>query len=215
MRATSGTNGVTITVQTVRYTLAGQPASTSRNVIVTDNNGYDYMNISPAYYTYFTQNVLPNLFEYDISAAIADLNPQTVKSSTFRSNFRKVWASVTPSQITELTTSTPTFSASANAPAVSGMTASKRAGVDMNYQNRSAGELLAVTYSWTFTGAQISAVMGYDMTSKNINAALAGEIFGKFAISYQGNNRVIPVIGGAGISGTEAYEAGMLSLTLG
>ena len=72
---------------------------------------------------------------------------------------------------------------------------------------------MAITYSWTFTGSEISAVMGYDMTSRNINAALAGNIFEKFAISYQGNNQVIPVIGGAGITGNEAYEAGALVLT--
>ncbi len=213
LRATSGTNGVTISVETVRYTLAGSPAKTSQNVIVTDNNGYEYMNISPEYYTYFTQNFLPNVFEYDISAAIADMNPQTVKSSTFRTNFGKVWSSVTPSQITDLTTSTPTFSVSTSSPAPSGMAASKRAGVSMNYQNRATGELFPITYSWTFTGAEISSVMGYDLTSRNINATLAGSIFEKFRIAYQGNNQLIPVIGGSGISGNEAYEAGVLSLT--
>ena len=213
LRATSGANGVTISVETVRYTLAGSPARASRNVIVTDNNGYDYMNISPEYYNYLTQNVYPNLFEYDISAAIADMNPQTVRSSTFRSNFGKVWAGVLPSQITELTTYTPTIEPSTSAPAVSGKRAAKRAGVRMHYGDRAEGELLAMTYSWTLTGNEVSGVLGYDMTGRNMNATLAGDIFEKYSIEFAGSGQVIPVIGNGGMSGVEAYESGMLEMS--
>ena len=212
LRATSGTSGVTISVETVRYTLGGTPAKTSRNIIVTDNNGYDYMNISPEYYNYLTQNVYPNLFEYDISAAIADKNPSTVRSSTFQRNFSGVW-SASASQITELTTSTPTIAPSTNAPVISGMSASKAAGVSINYQGRTTGELFPVIYSWTLTGDEVRAVMGYDMSSKNIGSTLAGEVFEKFSIVYQGNNQVIPVVGGSGVSGKDAYDYGALELS--
>ena len=170
------------------------------------------MNISPTYYTYLTQNVIPQIFEYDISAAIADKNPSTVRSATFQRNFSSVWSAI-PTQITDLTTSTPTIAASTSSPAISGMSASKRAGVSINYQNRTAGELFPITYSWTFTGSEIESVMGYDLSSQNIGSSLADKIFDEFSIAYQGNNQVIPVVGGTGISGKDAYDSGALEIS--
>lgn len=212
LRETNDSSGVVITVTTERTTPSGEQATDSQNIIVTNNNGYEYMNISPEYYTYLTQNVLPQIFEYDISAAIADKNPSTVRSSTFQRNFSAVW-SAAATQITDLTTSTPTIAASTSSPAVSGMSASKRAGVSINYQNRTAGELFPITYSWTFTGSEIEAVMGYDMSSQTIGSALAEKIFDVFSIAYQGNNQVIPVLGEGGISGQDAYDSGALEIS--
>ena len=212
LRETSATNGVQITVTTVRYMPSGEQATASRRVIVTNNNGYDYMNISPAYWTYFTENFLPNVFEYDISAAIADKNPSTVKSSVFQRNFSGVWSGVTASQITDLTASTPEFSASVYAPSVQGKSASKLAGISMNYQDRNTGDLFAMTYSWTFSGAETKEILGYDLTDKNVSAALAGSVFDELSVYFAGTSGTIPVLGSAGVGGSEAYEAGALEL---
>ena len=212
LRATSNTEGVTISVQTVRNTLAGIPATASVRIFITDSTGYSYMNISTEYYNYLTQIIYPRLFEYDLSAAIADINPSTIRSSTFRNNFGKIWSAISPSQITDLTTSTPTFSASTNAPVVDGMKAIKSAGVNINYPDRTAGELLALTYSWTLKGDDIPDGISIP-TGSSIPASFVNEFFSKCLIAYSGNNQVIHVVGGTGISGLEAYEGDMLKVS--
>ena len=212
LRATSNTEGVTISVQTVRNTLAGTPATASVKIFISDSTGYSYMNISPEYYNYLTQNVYPRLFEYDISAAIADINPSTVRSATFRNNFSKIWTALTPTQITDLTSSAPDISASTSVPAVEGMKAVKSAGVNINYTNRSAGELLALTYSWTLKDTDLPAGITLP-TGTSIPASFVEEFFSKCLIAYSGNKQVIPVVGGSGISGLEAYEGEMLKVS--
>lgn len=68
-------------------------------------------------------------------------------------------------------------------------------------------------YSWTFKGEDVKAILGYDMTSRNINSALAKSVFDALNVSYAGISSTIPVLGSGGVSGSDAYDAGALELS--
>lgn len=209
LRATINTTGARITVRTVRKTPSGAEAEASRNVIITEDNSY--MNISPTYWNYLADYV-DTLLEHDISVAIADVDSSTVSSAAFRRNFTASW-SATPTQITELTTSTPTFDTYTTYSTNDGLSASKNAAVHINFQNRTVGDLFPLVYSWTFTGSELQAITGSDLTGKSITQTLADTLFEKLRIDYQGNSSSWPVVGGSGVKASDAMNAGALTLT--
>lgn len=210
----SNPSGAKITVRTVRKkpydgtSSGGVEAEASRWVVITYD--WEYMNVSPNYVQYIADYV--ETLEHDISVAIADVDSSTVTAPTFQRNFAASW-NATPKQITDLTTSTPTFDTYTSYNNNDGLTASKKEAVNINFRNRSTGDIFPITYSWTFTGSELKEILGYDMTGRNITSTMADTLFEKLRIAYQTANGTWSVVGGDGVKGSDAMSSGALSLT--
>lgn len=209
LAVTPNNSYVTITVSTKRNTAGGTPATDSRAVRVLGQ--YSYLNISPVYQNYLA-SYIQEIAEYDISLGLADVNTSGVKSSSFQREFKAAWKADKATQITDLTTSTPTFSTRTSYN-VSGYVPSKRAAANINYQNRSNGDIFPLVYTWNFSGSEIKALLGSDLSEKTFNAKLAEELFNVLRIDFQGTGKTFQVVGGSGVSAKDAYTNQALTLT--
>ena len=209
LATTPNNSYVTITVTTNRNTAGGTPATDSRPVRVLGQ--YSYLNISSVYQNYLAQYIT-ELAEHDIAISLADVSASSVKSSSFQRAFKEAWIADKATQITDLTTSTPEFNTLTSYSAT-GYTPSKKAAANINFQSRSNGDVFPIVYSWTFTGDEIKALTGYDLSEKTLNANLADELFQTLRIDFQGAGKVFQVVGGSGVSGKDAYTNQALILT--
>lgn len=209
LATTPNNSYVTITVTTNRNTSSGTPATDSRPVRVTGQ--YSYLNISSVYQNYLAQYVT-DLAEHDISISFADVNSSSVKSSSFQRAFKTAWKADSATQITDLTSSAPTLNKATSYNA-SGYIASKKAAANINFQDRTNGDVFPVIYSWTFSGSEIKALTGYDLSEKTLNANLADELFNFLRIDFQGASKNFHVVGGSGVTAKEAYSNQALTLT--
>ena len=209
LAVTPNNSYVTISVRTNRNTAVGSPATDSRPVRVLGQ--YSYLNISSVYQNYLAQYIT-ELAEHDIAISLTDVSSSGVKSSSFQRAFKAAWTADKATQITDLTSSAPEFSTYTSYNA-SGYVPSKKAAANINFQNRNNGDVFPVTYSWTFTGSEIKALTGYDLSEKTLNANLAGELFKSLRIDFQGASKNFQVVGGSGVSAKDAYSNQALTLT--
>lgn len=200
-----------ITVRTNRETAGGVYATASRPVTV--SGVYTYMNVVESFQTYFS-SYIEQIAEHDIALSLVDASTSTVTASSFQRNFTEVWESAAK-QVTEITSaSSPTFTTYTTYSNSEGLRASKNAGVNINFQQRGEGELFPLTYTWNFTGEEIAALTGKDLSSTaTITKAVATTLFNELRIDFQGSSVTSVVIGSGGVSVSEAIDAGALVLT--
>ncbi len=200
-----------ITVRTNRETAGGVYATASRPVTV--SGIYSYMNVVESFQTYFS-SYIEQIAEHDIALSLVDANSSMVRASSFQRNFSDVWDS-SASQVTEITAaSSPTFTTYTTYNNTEGLKASKNAGVNINFQQRQDGDLFPLMYSWNFTGEEIKALTGSDLSSTaTITSTVATTLFDKLRIDFQGSSVTCTVIGPDGVSVAEAIDAGALVLT--
>ncbi|MBQ7154629.1 MAG: hypothetical protein IJR85_03610 [Synergistaceae bacterium] len=211
LQMTNNTNGATITVSTVRATPGGRAATDSRAVKVTGQ--YSFMNtVSQAYQNYFSDYV-QDLMEHDISISLAEADKSTVLATGFQRNFASLWGVTKASAVTDLSVSTPSFSTATTYTNSQGLAASNGAGVSINFQNRSAGDLFPLTYSWNLSGKQVQAILGNDMTRQSINDSFADKLFSAMRIDYQTPTKNSTVVGSGGVKGSDARRYGALTMT--
>ena len=209
LATTPNNSYVTISVSTNRNKPDGTPATDSRPVRVLGQ--YSYLNISTVYQNYLA-SYLQELAEHDIAISLADVNSSTISSSSFQRLFKSVWDADKAAQITELNTSTPSFNTLTSYSA-SGYTPSKNAAANINFQDRTNGDIFPLVYTWNFSGSEIKNLTGYDLSDKTLNASFADELFKSFRIDFQGASKVFQVVGGSGVSASEAYKSEALTLT--
>ena len=73
--------------------------------------------------------------------------------------------------------------------------------------------MFPLTYSWNFSGDEIKALLGSDLTGQAVNSSLAEKLFSVLRADYQTPTRTFTVIGSGGVSATEAFKSGALVLT--
>ena len=200
-----------ITVRTNRETAGGVYATASRPVTV--SGVYSYMNVVESFQTYFS-SYIEQIAEHDIALALVDASTSTVTASSFQRNFSGVWDS-SAKQVTEITAaSSPTFTTYTTYSNTEGLRASKNAGVNINFQQRQEGDLFPLTYSWNFTGDEIKALTGSDLSSTaTITTSVATTLFNTLRIDFHGASVTRTVIGTGGVSAADAIDSGALVLT--
>ena len=220
---TPGETYVTITAATIRGNLSGERVYDQKPIKVTEYT-YSYLNTSPEIMDYL-QGYVQQLTEYDISLQLADVSSSMVSSSSFQSSFANIWGNITARQITDLTNAALTFDTVKSYTASDGYTlAPGKAGVNVNFEGLKEGDIFPLTYSWTFSGAELQGILGYDMSGKNVSGSesemfpsisgtLADEIFSELRIDFKGVNSSWPIIGTGGVKASEAISAGALKLT--
>ncbi|MBQ7576984.1 MAG: Ig-like domain-containing protein [Synergistaceae bacterium] len=206
---TPGTAYITVTTQ--RTGSNGLPASDMKAVVV------DYqaseMNLSEAFIrNLYTYN--QSLYEYDMSVAVASANSSVLANSSFRSTFANTWGSQ-PSLIANLTenaafSTEPQYNLTVSTAANETF---HKPGVKFAYSGSNAGDLMPVTYSWSFTGAEAKEIFGYDFADKTMNAALASEIFSKVQIDFASSNQAWHVMPSSNVTASTAHSAGILALS--
>ena len=201
---------VTITARTLRTDLSGNQISDSKAIRVTEYT-YSYLNTSPAILNYL-QSYVEGLAEYDISMMIADLNAAIISASSFQTAFAALWGGVSASQVTDLTNGSLTFERPSSYSTSDGFRAAKAAGVNINFSGRNKGDLLPLTYSWTFTGEELRKILSYDLTGKSLTDETVDNIFSSLRLDFQGALNSVPVIGGNGVKASTARSAGVLTL---
>ena len=211
LATTPNNSYVNITVSTVRNAASGNPATDSRPVRVTGQ--YSNMNISTEWQNYFT-NYVQEITEEDISLMLVDASTATVRSSSFQRSFKNVWDVTTATQITDLTSSTPSFTTQKSYKASDGLVNSKNAAVNINFQNRADGDIFPLTYTWNFSGEEIKAILGYDLSgTSSLNSTAAENLFKALRIDFVGSSNIWQVIGGSGVKAKDAYSNDALTLT--
>ena len=212
----TGSAGAIITVETVRMMSDNTPATATMRIVINadDFSGtYNYLNMSSGYmrqlYGYYEAL---HQFDYDLSFYLADVSDSAVNASSFQNNFASAWT-VKPVQITDLTSSAPTFTTAASYAGNSGLVSSKKGAVSINFQDRSAGDLFPVVYAWNLTAEDVKAILGAELTTTQpFNGTFADRLFTNLRIEYQGINGAWPVIGGSGVKASDALTARALSL---
>ena len=211
LATTPNNSYVTITVSTVRNAASGNPATYSRPVRVTGQ--YSNMNVSTEWQNYFT-NYVQEITEEDISLMLVDASTSTVKSSSFQRNFKNIWDVTTATQITDLTSSTPSFTTQKSYKASDGLVNSKNAAVNINFQNRTDGDIFPLTYTWNFSGEEIKAILGSDLSgTTSLNSTVAENLFKALRIDFVGSSNIWQVIGGSGVKAKDAFSNDALTLT--
>ena len=200
----------TITVTTNRNMANGSPATDTR-VVRVDEDATTMNRVSSEFINYLSSYIESLAPEHDMSVSLADLSPSIVRSSTFQRNFKSVWSVSSVAMVSELKNSTPTFSTATAYRSSEGFAASKGAGVDIDFKNRTAGDVFPLTYSWNFSGEQLKAALGTDMSDVyNNRTAAVNKLFSALRIDYQTSSTSWPVIGGSGVSAREALQYGAL-----
>ena len=195
----------TITVTTTRTTAGGVPATASR-VVRVESIPATYMNtVSQQYQNYFA-TYIQQLTEHDLSLSLVDASASAVKATSFQRNFKAVWPVTAATLVTDLHSSQPQFSPASTYRASNGLSASKSVAVDINFQNRNTGDMFPLTYSWNFSGDEMKALLGADLSSYGEDVKLAERVFSVLRIDYQTANRTYTVIGNGGVSATEAFQ---------
>ena len=198
LATTPNNSYVTITVSTVRNSVNGNPATDSRPVRVTGQ--YSNMNVSTEWQNYF-MNYVQEITEEDISLMLVDESSSTVRSSSFQRSFKDIWNVDTATHITDLTSSTPSFTTPKSYTASDGYVNSKNAAVNINFQNRTNGDIFPLTYPWNLSGSELQTALGselYNEIASDLSAAYASEtplnystvekIFSALRIEFQGKN---------------------------
>ena len=211
LATTPNNSYVTITVSTVRNSVNGNPATDSRPVRVTGQ--YSNMNVSTEWQNYF-MNYVQEITEEDISLMLVDESSSTVRSSSFQRSFKDIWNVDTATHITDLTSSTPSFTTPKSYTASDGYVNSKNAAVNINFQNRTNGDIFPLTYTWNFSGDEIKTLLGSDLSgTSTLNSSTAENLFKALRVDFVGSSNTWQVIGGSGISAKDAFTNGALALT--
>ena len=202
----------TITVKTNRTTAGGVQASASR-VVRVEAIPATYMNtVSQQYQNYFI-TYIEQIAEHDLSLSLVDASASSVRASSFQNNFKSVWPVSSAALVTNLKTSQPYFTTATSYSTNDGLKASKNAAVSINFQSLKAGDIFPLMYSWNFTGDEIKALLGADLTGQAANAALAQKLFNALRIDYQTANGTRTVLGSGGVSASDAMSAQALALS--
>jgi len=83
----------------------------------------------------------------------------------------------------------------------------------VNVTGRREGDLLPLIFTWTFSGAELRNVLGYDMSGKTLNESVADEVFSAMRIDFRSGKSSWPVIGSGGVKASDAMRAGALKLS--
>ncbi len=210
LATTPNNSYVTITVSTKRNSVSGSPATDSRPLRVLGQ--YSYLNISPEYQNFLT-DYMREIAEHDIALALGgDLRASDIETSSIRNQFRTTWNATTVKQITDLTTTTPPDFTNETGYRASGYVSSKGIAPKISFNNRSNGDVFPLIYTWNFSGDEIKSILGYDLSEKTLNAAFADELFEKLRIDFNNTSRVFQVVGGTGVSASEAFKSDVLKL---
>lgn len=208
---TPGNTYVTITARTLRGDASGKQVSDSKALMVTEYTP-SYLNVSPSLNRNI-QDYRNNLTEYDITLDLADVSSSAVNSESFQSSFASLWGGLRASQVTDLTNTDGKFSTSSVYKSYDGYEAiSTKTGVSASFSGMNAGDMLPLVYTWTFTGDELSSILGYNMAGKTIDATVADEIFSSMRIDFEGASNTRPVIGTGGVKASEAMKSNALSL---
>ncbi|MBQ7544211.1 MAG: hypothetical protein IJT02_04625 [Synergistaceae bacterium] len=202
----------TISVRTNRTMPDGQPATASR-VVRVDQDATIMNRVSSEFINYLSSYIGSISPEHDLSISLADLSESIVKSSTFQQNFKSVWNVANVVMVSELKTSTPTFTTSRAYRSSGGFVASKGAGVEIDFKDRAAGDIFPLTYSWNFSSAQLKAALGSDLSDVHNDNAAVKKLFTALRIDYQTASNSWPVVGSGGLDATEALQHGVLKYT--
>ena len=200
-----------ISVQTNRESITGTPASADRYIVV-EAFPASYMNTVPEVYRLYFVRYIDTLIEHDMSVSIADVTVSSVTASSFQRNFKAVWPVSSANLITDLRSSTPEFTTASSYNTSDGLSASKNAAVSINFTGRAEGDMFPLTYSWAFSGDEMKALLGTDLTGQDANSALAEKIFSALRVDYQSAGRTWTVLGTGGVSPSEALQYGALKL---
>lgn len=204
---------VTITVRTQARKNDGTFPYAKRPVMVI--GAYTYLNISPvSNWPNELNNYIYTLTEHDMSLRLTDVSTSAVESSAFQRNFAGIWSS-SASQVTNLTTTTPSFTTLNSYATPDGYGALKGAGVNINFQDRDNGDLFPLTYTWKFSGEEVSRILGYDLPDKdtserddeNVSDNIVSDLFSHLRIEFQGTNGTWPVVGSGGVDAVRARNA--------
>ena len=173
-----------ITVTTNRAKQDGTYATDTQAVKV---NRSALLNLAPEFFDEFN-NFLENLYEYDMSVALAEPRTSVITSSGFQSSFKSKW-STSASAIVDMSEVYPDFSLKktseykANTTLYLAAAQAQRPGINVSLPERTAGDLLALTYSWNLKAQDISSLLGDDYELGDINAQLASDLFTALSIN--------------------------------
>ncbi len=90
---------------------------------------------------------------------------------------------------------------------------SGKAGVEVNVSGLKTGDILPLSFTWTFSGADLRSILGYDMSGLAVDGTLADTVFDTMRIDFRGGASSWPVIGSGGVKASDAMKAGALSLS--
>ena len=204
-----------ITVRTAAVKNDGTYA-VARAAVIAEDTDTGILNLSSvSFKNYFRDYVNTIVNEYQMSVSFLDADSTAVTSSTFQSAFSGIW-STSASQVTSFGSSEPTFSTSSSY-SNTGITSAKNGGVKIILNGREKGDLLPMTYYWTFTGDELKAILSYDMSDSRMNDLESdtayNALFSTLRLDFEGVNGKYPVIGTGGVSASDArmYEALKLS----
>jgi len=186
-----------ITVTTQRTKQDGTYASDRQAVTVTPKESI--LNLGTDFLKNF-EKFLEQTYEYDMSVAMADPNTSVISSAAFQSTFKNKWGT-SPSAILDMSEVYPDFSLK-NASAYKANTTlylaaaqAQRPGINVNFPERTDGDLLPLTYSWTLKGADIKYLLGEDYQLGDADAKLAADLFSVMSINLTtANNKNINVV---------------------
>ena len=91
---------------------------------------------------------------------------------------------------------------------------SGKAGVGVSFSGADEGALFPLVFTWTFSSADLSEILGYSLAGRTITPELADEIFDSMRIDFKGADSSWPVVGSGGVKASDAMSAGALSLSL-
>ncbi|MBQ9595884.1 MAG: hypothetical protein IJR35_08505, partial [Synergistaceae bacterium] len=140
------------------------------------------------------------IYEYDMSVAMADPNTSVISSAAFQNEFKKKWGT-SPSAILDMSEVYPDFSIKkasdykANTTLYLAAAQAQRPGINVSLSERTDGDLLPLTYSWTLKGADIKYLLGDDYQLGDANEKLATDLFSVMSINLTtANNKNINVV---------------------
>lgn len=205
---TPGNTYVTITVTTDRTDLSGKQASDSVAIHVTEPD-YSLLNTDPTVIDYINSYLQRQVPDYDITLKISESDSSAVSSSTFQSSFAATWNGATATMASNLTDSSVQAGTANSYTPSGGYKTLKDSGVGIRVNDRSNGEIIPLTYAWTFTGDEVKSLMGYDMAETEINDLFADSLFSRMRIDFVGKNNIWTVIGSGGVGAAGSDSPGV------
>ncbi|MBQ7263381.1 MAG: hypothetical protein IJR14_06625 [Synergistaceae bacterium] len=140
----------------------------------------------------------------DMALAITDADPEWVRERSFQRAFRELW-NVTPDQPTHLSAASLSFGTRTGWSSSEGTAV--RPGVDVTMTGRARGEVLPMTYRWSYSWGELSSLLGRDV----VDAPTAEDLFRALTVTFHGRSGAgWNVIGKGGLSAREAERAGPL-----
>lgn len=139
-----------------------------------------------------------------MALAITDADPDWVGERTFQRAFRELWG-VAPDQPKQLSAASLSFGTRTGWSSSEGTAV--RPGVDVTMTGRARGEVLPMTYRWSYSWGELSSLLGRDVD----DAPTAEDLFRALTVTFHGRSGAgWNVIGKGGLSAREAERAGAL-----